>query len=102
MMEAPPGTTGRFLVAVEPPKRERRAPDMAQATIEWFSDDKGHGFIAPDEDGGDLFVHNSGIAKSGLQQLREGSRGLLRGELGPEGHAGEQRLKGIARRAIEQ
>ena len=32
-MEAPPGMTGRFFVAVEPYELERRAQDMAQGTV---------------------------------------------------------------------
>jgi cold shock protein len=75
---------------------------MARGTVEWFSDDKGYGFISADQGGEDLFVYNSAIAETGLQQPRGGSQRFLRGEPRPEGHGGEQRLKGIARRAIEQ
>jgi CspA family cold shock protein len=74
---------------------------MAQATLRRSSDEKGHGFITPEEDGEDPFVHNSAIAESGLREPRRGRQGLLRGEPSPEGHAGERRLKGIARRATE-
>jgi hypothetical protein len=39
----------RLFIAVEP-QVERWAPDMAQGTVKWFSDDKGYGFITPDEE----------------------------------------------------
>ena len=56
------------------PNRERRAPDMAQGTVKWFNDDKGYGFITPDEGGNDLFVHHSGIAGNGFKSLEEGAK----------------------------
>src|SRR5215216_5908388 len=56
------------------PSKERRAPDMAQGTVKWFSDDKGYGFITPDEGGEDVFVHHTGIAGNGYKNLEEGSK----------------------------
>ena len=47
---------------------------MAQGTVKWFIDDKGYGFIAPDEGGNDLFVHHSGIAGNGFNSLEEGNK----------------------------
>ena len=73
MMEAPPGMTERFLLQWSPSK-ERLAPDMAQGTVKWFNDEKGYGFISPDEGGNDLFVHHSGIAGNGFKSLDEGAK----------------------------
>ncbi len=47
---------------------------MAQGTINWFSQEKGYGFITPHEGGEDLFVHYSAIAGSGFRSLEEGDR----------------------------
>jgi cold shock protein len=47
---------------------------MAQGTVKWFNDEKGYGFISPDESGEDLFVHHTGIAGSGFKSLEEGAK----------------------------
>jgi CspA family cold shock protein len=47
---------------------------MAQGTVKWFNDDKGYGFITPDEGGQDVFVHHTGIAGGGFKTLDEGAR----------------------------
>jgi cold shock protein len=58
---------------------------MATGTVKWFNDDKGFGFITPDEGGKDLFVHFSGIAGNGFRSLAEGSRVSYDAEQGDKG-----------------
>jgi cold shock protein len=58
---------------------------MATGTVKWFNDDKGFGFITPDEGGKDLFVHHSAIMSDGFRSLAEGARVQFETEAGDKG-----------------
>jgi CspA family cold shock protein len=58
---------------------------MPTGTVKWFSDDKGFGFITPDEGSRDLFVHHSGIIADGYRSLAEGARVSYEEEQGDKG-----------------
>ena len=58
---------------------------MAEGTVKWFSNEKGYGFITPDDGGKDLFVHFSSIAGDGYRSLNDGARVSYEAEDGPKG-----------------
>ena len=58
---------------------------MPTGTVKWFSDEKGFGFITPDEGSKDLFVHHSSIEADGYRSLAEGARVEYESESGDKG-----------------
>lgn len=60
---------------------------MATGTVKWFSNEKGYGFIRPDDAGKDLFVHHSAIQGPGFKSLAEGAKVSYETEQGPKGPA---------------
>ena len=58
---------------------------MATGTVKWFSDQKGFGFITPDEGDKDLFIHHSNIAGGGHKSLVEGAKVVFEQRDGAKG-----------------
>ncbi len=47
---------------------------MNKGTVKFYNDQKGFGFIAPDDGGKDVFVHATALERAGMSGLREGQK----------------------------
>ncbi|CAB4532424.1 unannotated protein [freshwater metagenome] len=60
---------------------------MATGVVKWFNNEKGYGFITPDEGGPDLFAHFSSIETDGFKSLAENQKvefEVAQGDKGPQ------------------
>jgi len=64
---------------------------MATGTVTWFSDEKGFGFITPDDRSKDVFVHDSAIVGDGYRSLGERATVSNDTESGPQATQGRKR-----------
>ncbi len=58
---------------------------MAVGTVKWFNAEKGYGFIAPEDNSADVFVHFSAIQGNGFKELQENDRVEFETQDGPKG-----------------
>ena len=65
---------------------------MAKGTVKWFNDQKGFGFITP-EDGPDVFVHHTAIQGDGFKTLAEGQAVEFEITKGPKGDQAQNVVK---------
>lgn len=47
---------------------------MATGTVKWFNDQKGFGFITPDDGTADIFAHHTAIQMQGFKTLAENQK----------------------------
>ena len=47
---------------------------MNKGTVKWFNEQKGFGFIQPDDGSKDVFVHISAVERAGMSGLNEGQK----------------------------
>ena len=67
------------------PGTRRKGQFVPTGTVKWFNDEKGYGFITPDDGDRDLFVHYTGIDGQGFKSLTENSKVEYEEETGDKG-----------------
>lgn len=66
---------------------------MIKGVVKWFNDEKGYGFITPDDGSDDVFAHHSKIQADGRRTLYEGEAVEFNVVRGPKGMAAEDIIK---------
>jgi len=58
---------------------------MSVGTVKWFNTTKGYGFIEPEDQSADVFVHITAVQAAGLTDLQEGQKVSFELETGKNG-----------------
>jgi cold shock protein len=66
---------------------------MTIGTVKWFNNQKGYGFIAPEDGSKDVFVHISAVEQAGMDNLREGQKLSFELERSQQGRVSAVNLK---------
>ena len=53
---------------------DQKGNSMTNGTVKFYNDQKGYGFIAPDDGGSDVFVHATALERAGMSGLSEGQK----------------------------
>ncbi len=75
---------------------------MAIGTVKWFNPKKGYGFIQPEDDSKDVFVHISEVERSGIGNLREGQKLTFDIERGQQGETSAVNLEAVCDPATDR
>ncbi len=65
---------------------------MVTGTVKWFNHEKGFGFITPDDETDDAFVHVSAVKRAGLTTLGDGQRVSYELQPGRNGRSSAENL----------
>jgi CspA family cold shock protein len=71
---------------------QRKGASMPTGTVKFFNDDKGFGFITPEDGGTDVFVHVSALERGG--SLREGDKVSF--EVGQDRKTGKSKAENVS------
>jgi CspA family cold shock protein len=74
------GAISRPIPRAQPPVKEKF---MSTGTVKFYNDQKGFGFIQPDDGGKDVFVHATALERAGIRALREGQKVTFEAQTDP-------------------